>query len=90
MLAARRLYVENLSYATTSGELRAFFSAVGHVVDARIIRERATGRPRGIAFVELVNVFEAACSIALLNGRCLGGRRLTICFARPRAGSSRW
>jgi cold-inducible RNA-binding protein len=46
-----KLYVGNLSFRTTSEELRDAFAAVGTVESASVIEDRDTGRSRGFAFV---------------------------------------
>ena len=54
----RRLYVGNLSYNTTELELREVFGTIGTVAEAKVVTERETGRPRGFAFVEMINIHE--------------------------------
>ena len=48
-----KLYLGNLPYQTTESELQALFGATGEVSTINIIRDRATGQPRGFAFVEM-------------------------------------
>lgn len=86
-----RLYVGNLSYNCTEADLRDVFSDGGRfqVVDAKIVMDRDTGRPRGFAFVELGSEAEANEAMEALNGRDLMGRALSVSEARertPRAG----
>ena len=55
-----RLYVGNLSYNVTEGELRDVFAEGGrNVVEVKIVMDRDTGRPRGFAFVEMGSEDEA-------------------------------
>ncbi len=49
----RRLYVGNLPYKTTDEELNTLFSQAGPVDNVRVMRDMATGRARGFAFVEM-------------------------------------
>jgi RNA recognition motif-containing protein len=81
-----RLYVGNLSYATTELELRDLFGQVGNVTDAKVVMDRETGRPRGFAFVEMSSSDEALKAIEQFNGRELGGRALTVNEAQERSG----
>jgi RNA recognition motif-containing protein len=74
---ATKLYVGNLSFRTTSEELREAFAAVGTVESASVIEDRETGRSRGFAFVEMATP-EA------FNGKDFGGRNLTVNEAKPR------
>ena len=79
-----KLYVGNLSFRTTSEELRDAFAAVGTVESASIIEDRDTGRSRGFAFVEMGTPEEAAAAIEQFNGKDFGGRNLTVNEAKPR------
>jgi cold-inducible RNA-binding protein len=79
-----KLYVGNLSFRTTSEELRDAFAAVGTVESASVIEDRDTGRSRGFAFVEMGTAEEAAAAIEQFNGKDFGGRNLTVNEAKPR------
>jgi RNA recognition motif-containing protein len=85
----KRLYVGNISYGMTEGDLEQVFSAHGTVEFARVIKDRDTGRSKGFAFVEMSNEEEARNAIAALNGQEVNGRTLTINEARPRAEAQR-
>ena len=80
-----KLYVGNLSFRTTSDELRDAFAAVGTVESASVIEDRDTGRSRGFAFVEMATAEEAAAAIEQFNGKEFSGRNLTVNEAKPRA-----
>ena len=80
-----KLYVGNLSFRTTSEELRDAFAAAGNVESASVIEDRDTGRSRGFAFVEMATAEEAAAAIEQFNGKDFGGRNLTVNEAKPRA-----
>ena len=82
---ATKLYVGNLSFRTTSEELKEAFSAAGTVESASVIEDRETGRSRGFAFVEMATAEEAAAAIEQFNGKDFGGRNLTVNEAKPRA-----
>jgi RNA recognition motif-containing protein len=78
------VFVGNLSFDVTREELIEAFGAAGRVVDAKVPTDRATGRPRGFAFVEFENDEAAQKSISLLNGRSLRGRPLRVNEAEDR------
>ena len=80
-----KLYVGNLSFRTTSEELRDAFAAAGTVESASVIEDRDTGHSRGFAFVEMATAEEAAAAIEQFNGKDFGGRNLTVNEAKPRA-----
>jgi cold-inducible RNA-binding protein len=79
-----KLYVGNLSFRTTSEELKDAFAAAGTVESASVIEDRDTGRSRGFAFVEMATPEEAAAAIEQFNGKDFGGRNLTVNEAKPR------
>src|SRR5918993_5124207 len=82
---ATKLYVGNLSFRTTSEELKEAFAAAGTVESVTVIEDRDTGRSRGFGFVEMATPEEAAAAIEQFNGKDLGGRNLTVNEARPKA-----
>ena len=81
---AKKLYVGNLSYSTTEGNLSELFAQVGEVASVNLITDRMTGRSRGFAFVEMAEESAAQQAIAELNGKELDGRALKVAEARPR------
>ena len=84
-----RLYVGNLSYNVTEGELRDAFAEGGrNVVEVKIVMDRDTGRPRGFAFVEMGSDDEANGAISSLTGREIQGRPINVSEARARAPRS--
>ncbi|HYO92516.1 MAG TPA: RNA-binding protein [Pyrinomonadaceae bacterium] len=79
-----KLYVGNLSFRTTSDDLREAFSQAGTVESASVIEDRETGRSRGFGFIEMATPEEAAAAIEMFNGKDLGGRNLTVNEAKPK------
>ena len=91
---SKRLYVGNLSYATTQDTLSSLFSAYGNVVSATIIIDRDTNQSKGFAFVEMEDSAETDKAIAELAGTDVDGRHLRVNYAaetkrRERSGFSR-
>ena len=80
----RRLYVGNLPYTTGETELQELFSRAGTVESVRVMRDAATGRARGFAFVEMATDEEAQKAASEFNQYQMGGRALTVNEARPK------
>ncbi len=75
---ATKLYVGNLSFKTTSDELREHFAQAGNVESASVVEDRMTGRSRGFGFVEMTTAQEAAVAISQLNGQEFNGHQLAV------------
>jgi RNA recognition motif-containing protein len=80
----KKLYVGNLSYETSQADLESLFGAHGTVESAQIINDRATGRSKGFAFVEMSSEGEAQAAISALDGQDRDGRPLKVNEAKPR------
>src|SRR5437773_7173302 len=81
---SNKLFVGNLSFNITENDLQDAFAAHGTVVEANLMMDRTTGRPRGFAFVTMSSPEEAQKAIDAMNGKELGGRALSVNIARPR------
>src|SRR5689334_17467596 len=80
----RKLYVGNLPYEIGETELQELFGRAGSVESVSVMRDQATGRARGFAFVEMSTDEEAQQAIKELNASQVGGRSLTVNEARPK------
>ncbi len=67
----RKLYVGNLPYQTTEEDLQQLFSQAGAVETVRVMRDQATGRARGFAFVEMATEADAQNAVDTLHDRAL-------------------
>ncbi|HVZ19497.1 MAG TPA: RNA-binding protein [Vicinamibacterales bacterium] len=81
---AVRLFVGNLSYATTEADLRSYFGTVAAPSQVVLPVDRETGRPRGFAFVEFQDRAHAEQAIQKFNGQVFNGRPLAVSEARAR------
>ena len=79
-----KIFVGNLDFKVTENDLQDAFATYGTVVETNIVTDRATGRPRGFAFVTMSSPEEAQKAIAAMNGANLDGRSLTVNEARPK------
>ena len=80
----RKLYVGNLPYSIGEAELQELFAKAGSVETVRVMRDMATGRARGFAFVEMGTDEEAQKAVTEFNEYELGGRALAVNEARPK------
>ena len=79
----KKLYVGNLSYATTDDELHTHFSTIGPVSSATVIMDRNTGRSKGFGFVEMETAEAAQEAINRLNNTEFNQRMISVSEARP-------
>ena len=84
----RRLYVGNLPYKITDEELTQLFGQVGAVENVRVMRDVATGRARGFAFVQMASDEAAEAAISRFHEYSLEGRPLVVNEARPKPEGS--
>jgi RNA recognition motif-containing protein len=85
----RRLYVGNLPYKTTDEDLNALFSQAGAVDNVRVMRDMATGRARGFAFVEMATDDDAQKAITQFHEYQMDGRALVVNEAKPKPEGGR-
>jgi len=81
---ATRLFVGNLSFNTTEGDILDLFKQAGTVTSCNLIVDKFSNKSRGFAFVEMGAPEEALKAIAEFNGKELDGRVMTVNEARPR------
>lgn len=90
----KKLFVGNLAFEVTQGDLQELFAASGTCESVAVIMDRDTGRSRGFGFVEMSSPAEAQAAIKQFDGKDLKGRALKVNEAndrgntRPAGGSS--
>ena len=83
---SKKLYVGNLSFNTTEGDLRELFEQYGTTDSVAVITDRDTGRSRGFGFVEFADATGADAAMSALDGKDFGGRNLRVNEALDRRG----
>ncbi|HRZ30646.1 MAG TPA: RNA-binding protein [Candidatus Paceibacterota bacterium] len=78
-----KLFVGSLPFRLTEQEFADHFAQAGQVLSAKIILDKATGRSKGFGFVEMGTPEEAEKAISMLNGSDLGGRAVSVDYAKP-------
>lgn len=79
-----RLYIGNLEYNTTAQDLTAYLEGAGKVFKVDIIRDGATGRSKGFAFVNMENEESIQKAIEMFHLKSFRGRNMVVSKARPR------
>ncbi|CAM6111706.1 unnamed protein product [Calypogeia fissa] len=78
-------FVSNIAFEVTEDQLREFFTSVAGVKEVRLLREKATGRPRGLAYVDFEDEESLAAAIKK-DKQEFGGRQLTVARSAPTGG----
>ena len=72
------IYVGNLSYDLTEGDLNKLFSEYGTVSSARIVTNRFNGKSKGFGFVVMPNREEAEKAISAYSEKEHMGRKMRV------------
>ncbi len=79
------IYIGNLAFEVTEGELRQEFTTFGEVVTVTIMDDKyiGSGQPKGYGFVEMPSDSEGKTAIAALNGKSLRSKTIAVIQALP-------
>ncbi|KAL5545627.1 hypothetical protein UlMin_005314 [Ulmus minor] len=83
-LTAPKLFISGLSRQTTDDKLKEAFSPFGHILDAKVITDRATGRSKGFGFITYASIEEAEKAREEMNAKFLDGWVIFVDPAKPR------
>jgi len=78
------IYVGNLAYTVTEGDLQEVFSEFGEVSSVRLVSDKLSGKSKGFGFVEMPNSSEADAAMNALNESSFKGRDIKVTQAKPR------
>ena len=81
------IYVGNLSFDASEGELKGLFEEYGAVDSVKIIVDQFTNRSRGFGFIEMQDREEGLRAIKELDSKDLKGRMLKVNEARPKGNT---
>lgn len=79
----KKIYVGNISFKATEGDIRELFSEIGEVESVNLITDVQTRLPKGFGFVEMSSEEDAKKAISALNGKTFLERTLSVAEARP-------
>lgn len=77
-----KLYVGNLSFDATEGDLFELFKGVGNVQNAEIVSHKHTLKSKGFAFVTMQSVDEARRAVNELHDKEFMSRKLVVSGAK--------
>lgn len=80
---SKKIYVGNISFKTTEGEIKELFSKAGEVESVNLITDQHTGQLKGFGFVEMATEEGAKEAIATLNGTAFMERTISVAEAKP-------
>ena len=83
------IFVSNLTYAITDGDLNDLFAEYGEISSAKVIKDRETRQSRGFGFVEMSDDAAAKKAIAELDGAEYDGKVIKVAEARPKGDAPR-
>ena len=78
------MFVGNLPWSANDMSLQELFGEYGSVTEARVVKDRETGRSRGFGFVSMSSTEEMNAAIQALNGYDLDGRPIRVNQAESR------
>lgn len=79
-----RLLVRNIAFSMTEEELEIVFEPFGVLADVHVVRDKATSKSRGMAFVQYMHPEDAVRAMTDLDGSFQSGRILHILPAKPK------
>jgi RNA recognition motif-containing protein len=82
----KKVYVANVPARAGEADLKEFFSKAGSVMSVKIVKDRQTGQPRGIAFVEMSTQWEGRRAASMLNRKDFMGNNLLVKEATEKRG----
>jgi len=87
-VSSNRIFVGNLTWDTTSDDLRNAFSKYGAVSDAEVMT-RNDGKSRGWGIVQMDNQDEANEAVDSMDGFAMDGRNIRVEFQKSKPAGAR-
>ena len=84
-----KLLVRNLARTTTEQELDLIFQEFGRVQSCNLVLDKATGKSKGFAFVEMPKAGEGKVAIKKLNNMEVAGNKIRVKKAENKVESQK-
>ncbi|KAG8644189.1 glycine-rich RNA-binding protein RZ1A [Manihot esculenta] len=84
-----RCFIGGLSWSTSDRGLKEAFEKFGHLLEAKVVVDKFSGRSRGFGFVTFDEKKAMEEAIEAMNGMDLDGRTITVDKAQPQQSSGR-
>lgn len=82
------IFVSNLPHSAKLEEIEALFASFGKVEKIKMLNDKISGKPRGMAFVMMAEDVEIKPIVEAMNGFEMQGRKLKVEKARSRTSKS--
>uniref|UniRef100_A0A0A9FHC8 RRM domain-containing protein n=1 Tax=Arundo donax TaxID=35708 RepID=A0A0A9FHC8_ARUDO len=79
-----KLFIGGLSQFATEDSLAEAFSQYGQVIEATVVTDKVTNRPKGFGFVKFASQEEANNAREEMNGKVLNGRVIYVDIAKAK------
>jgi RNA recognition motif-containing protein len=78
------IYVGNLDFKVDENDLRDIFEEYGSVNEAKIIKDKFSGRSKGFGFITMSDSSDGKKAISELNGATYENREMVVNEAREK------
>jgi RNA-binding motif X-linked protein 2 len=72
------IFAGGLDFDLTEGDLLAVFAQYGELVDVHLVRDKASGKSRGFAFLAYEDQRSTVLAVDNLNGATVAGRKVRV------------
>lgn len=83
------IFIGNMSHDMTDRDLNELFTPLRNLVDVRVAVDRDTGKPRGFAHAEFLDIQSAEIALENLKNKAPYGRKLRLDFSTSNKRASR-
>ncbi|KAJ7969418.1 putative RNA binding protein [Quillaja saponaria] len=80
---ASRIIVKNLPYSTSETSLQKVFSNFGEVAEVKVVKDAATKKSKGYAFIQYISQEDAMLALETMDQKNLDGRMICVDIAKP-------